>query len=169
MHLRNTLDIKNPNLVRRYGVKTLKERLKEKVEVNKETGCWEWQGAMKSGKKCYGTMIVNNEQKAAHRMAYQEWKGELEDGKFICHTCDNQRCINPEHLYQGTALDNTGDMIRRGRCTSAKLTREQVKLIRRLYKKYKGKLTIKELAEEFDIGISTFHHCAVGHSYRHIR
>jgi len=36
-------------------------------------------------------------------------------GMLVCHHCDNKRCINPDHLFVGTAKDNTVDMIKKGR------------------------------------------------------
>jgi hypothetical protein len=71
----------------------------------------------------------------AHRFSYIIYKGAIEKGKFICHTCDNPLCVNPEHLYQGTALQNKRDAIARNRTKvgedhhKSKLTEEQVKEI----------------------------------------
>lgn len=41
--------------------------------------------------------------------------GPLEDHEWALHTCDNPKCINLEHLFKGTAQDNTNDMIAKGR------------------------------------------------------
>ena len=50
-------------------------------------------------------------------MAYRLGNGELVDGMFVCHTCDVPACVNPRHLYLGTAQTNMDDKVRRGRAT----------------------------------------------------
>ena len=41
--------------------------------------------------------------------------GEIPNKLFVLHHCDNPPCINPEHLFLGTAYDNTQDRIKKGR------------------------------------------------------
>lgn len=68
-----------------------------------------------------------------HRLVYCETHGlEIEqiDGMVVRHTCDNRRCINPDHLLLGTTQDNMNDMARRRRHGKIKLTIEQVHEIR---------------------------------------
>lgn len=70
-----------------------------------------------------------------HRLVYAKHHGLSVDaiqGKVIRHTCDNPRCINPDHLIIGTHKDNTRDMLVRGRGGRVKLTPSQVDLIRSL-------------------------------------
>jgi hypothetical protein len=50
-----------------------------------------------------------------HRYVYEIHKGAIKRGNVIMHACDNPACINPEHLEQGTPLQNTRDMVRKGR------------------------------------------------------
>jgi hypothetical protein len=90
-------------------LKDATERFWNKVE---RTGsCWTWKGPLMKG---YGAMFYKKVVKA-HRFSYEIHKGEIEKNKFICHTCDNPLCVNPEHLYAGTAKENTQDCIKRGR------------------------------------------------------
>lgn len=50
-----------------------------------------------------------------HRYVYTIYNGEIPDNMVVMHTCDNTRCINPEHLKLGTQLDNVKDMDDKGR------------------------------------------------------
>ncbi len=76
--------------------------------------CCEWEkGFFKSG---YGQFALTpNKPEYAHRMSYRVFVGEIPDGMFICHKCDNRKCINPKHLFIGTPKANIHDMISKGR------------------------------------------------------
>ena len=75
---------------------------------------------------------------AAQRVVFEDTYGPVPDGMFVCHTCDNRSCINPEHLFLGTHQDNMDDMVRKNRGYKgvgvhnprAKITPKQVREIR---------------------------------------
>lgn len=58
------------------------------------------------------------------------------DDMCVCHTCDTPLCVNPEHLFLGTQIDNTADRHAKERdmrgtmSPHAKLTEQQVIEIR---------------------------------------
>ena len=76
----------------------------------------------------------------AHRLMWEMTFGPIHAGLFVCHSCDTPGCVNPRHLFVGTALDNTHDMVRKGRSASsagetngaAKLSCQQVREIVKL-------------------------------------
>lgn len=79
---------------------------------------------------------------AAHRAVWILLNGDIPVQKKrleVCHTCDNRICVNPQHLFLGTRLDNARDCKRKGRnihgnqSIHAKLSPEKVREIRRLY------------------------------------
>lgn len=108
----------------------------------------------------YARVSVNYKKVYLHRMVYCAHNGvKLEDivGKVVRHTCDNPRCVNPEHLVLGTNNDNIQDRVTRGRShqpkgelhPGAKLTVDDIRAIREEYK-IPG-TRYKHLAEKYGI------------------
>ena len=83
------------------------------IRINKSTGCWEYK--RKLNNEGYGNIRYKGKPWLIHRLSYIFFKGEIKPKMFICHTCDNPRCCNPDHLFQGTAKTNLEDMYNKGR------------------------------------------------------
>ena len=138
-------------------MKKLKEYLQKRSVVNKETNCWEWDGGLDSWG--YGQFFKNRKTHKAHRSMYKEVHGDIPKGMFVCHTCDNPKCINPEHLWLGTPKQNANDRDQKGRHHTfhgeehpqAKLNWDLVNMIRKNPHKY----TQKKLAHMCGVSIST--------------
>lgn len=65
--------------------------------------------------KGYGKLSLLGRDQAAHRYAYEIFFGPVPRNRLVLHRCDNRRCVNPEHLFVGSAKDNFDDMISKGR------------------------------------------------------
>jgi hypothetical protein len=89
---------------------SLKERFELFIYYSID-GCWYWVGGIARG---YG-MFSNIKGIKAHRMSYILFKGEIADGLYVCHSCDNKLCVNPDHLFLGTHQDNLNDMTKKNR------------------------------------------------------
>jgi len=88
-----------------------KKRLLKHIKIENE--CWNWIGA--KARHGYGASIYKGKLIPAHRLSYMIFKGEINDSKYVCHTCDNAKCINPDHLWLGTQKENMHDMIKKNR------------------------------------------------------
>jgi len=82
------------------------------IRVNKADACWEWQGPLKRG---YGSFYYDHHQGTAHRFSWELHRGQIPAGLQVCHTCDNPKCVRPDHLFLGTCKDNIQDCHRKGR------------------------------------------------------
>jgi len=88
------------------------ERFLARIEIDPETGCWNWTGYKRGGR---GILNIGGVTTYAYRFSYEHFVGEIPDGALICHHCDNGACNNPDHLYAGDHSSNLRDAFARGR------------------------------------------------------
>lgn len=82
-------------------------------KIDQSGECWEWKASQyKFG---YGAFYNGKKVTHAHIFSYEIHFGEIPKGLFILHSCDNPKCVNPDHLRAGTQKENVKDMIDRKR------------------------------------------------------
>jgi len=145
-------------------VTPLMDRFWNKVDKLGANGCWIWTRHCNKGG--YGTI----DGKIASRVAWGLVYGSIPDGLDVCHSCDNPACVNPEHLFIGTASDNLKDSVRKGRLnhqgeknSNAKLTSVLVREIREL------NLPQQTLAKMFGVSKGTIYYIQKNLTWAYIK
>jgi|TARA_R110000822_G_scaffold125342_13_gene260054 hypothetical protein len=78
-----------------------------KTNSHNNGSCIEWTGKINAGG--YGYIYAYKKSWLVHRIAFLLQNGHLPNDLYICHRCNNKKCINPEHIYAGTAKENAQD------------------------------------------------------------
>lgn len=136
----------------------------------KRDGCWIWAGMRNA--LGYGVIRYSGKRSFAHRLSFELYKGQIPEGMYVCHKCDNPSCVNPDHLFIGSPKDNMDDMRAKGRenyvkgeqNSNAKLVQEQVIEIRNLY----GSLSASKTAKLFSISKKSVLNIWNRHTWAHI-
>ncbi len=135
-------------------------------KVEKSDGsCWLWAGGR--DKKGYGHFDGTK----AHRWAWATTRGPIPDGMHVLHKCDVPACVNPDHLFLGTNLDNIADRNAKGRTArgerhrAAKLKADQIPLIRQM--SADGMSSI-DIARKLNAGYGSILAVLWGKTWRHV-
>ena len=151
--------------------------------------CWLWAGSINNAG--YGRLGPGY----AHRFAWEHFRGPIPDGLSVLHHCDRRHCVNPDHLFIGTAKDNGLDMAAKGRARkgaeayprqtgevrrgrrrlwatagerngSARLTDDQAMQIKVWLAE--SDRTMAEIARMFEVSPHIIRNIAYGKTWRHI-
>ena len=132
------------------------ERFMEKVDRNGPGGCWLW--LVSQFPEGYGSFKVDGKTRQSHRVSWVLHRSPIPEGMDVLHSCDNPPCVNPDHLFLGTHVDNMADRDKKGRnvkgekISHAKLSPLKVQRIRKLVA---GGALHNEVAREFRVARTT--------------
>lgn len=148
--------------------KRFEEKLKKNTIINNE--CREWIGRNEKG---YGRTSYRNKEYLVHRLVWEKENGPIPKGMYICHKCDNPKCVELNHLFLGTSQDNTDDKIKKNRSNprkgekvnTSKLKENEVKIIR-----YLGKIGVhpKKICPFFNTDVSNIRSIIRRKTWKHV-
>jgi hypothetical protein len=147
---------------------TAREKFLAKACPDASSGCWLWQGLVTPDG--YGVAFIAGKRQAAHRAAWMLFCNPIPPGMAICHKCDVRACVNPDHLFVGTAADNAQDRVNKDRTPrgerhhGAKLTANQVSLIKTMLAE--DRMYMTEIARQFGVSPATIHSIKVGQTWK---
>jgi hypothetical protein len=134
--------------------------------------CWLWKrSGLTNG---YPVMDRDGRQWKATRLSWELANGKpVPDHLQVCHSCDNRKCVNPAHLWLGTARENSHDMVRKGRgktlrgeaSRKAKLTEADVRTIR---ERHAAGDTKAALARAYLVTETCIHSIVTGRTWKHV-
>lgn len=161
---------------RRYprDVETPREELLRRFELKfipePNSGCWLWVGHVHHATD-YGWFCISRKPHKAHRVSWMLYRGLINGGLHVCHKCDVQSCVNPDHLFLGTHAENMADMARKGRAAgslpgtahNARVSPSDVILIRR------SPEPVKVLAKRYGITTASIHNIQNLKTWAHVQ
>lgn len=148
----------------RWGQATEADRLWSACIPEPNSGCWLWTQSLNP--KGYGQIDFRGKKMKAHRASWLAHRGDIPCGLFVLHRCDQRSCINPEHLFLGTAKDNAIDMGIKNRQPHRKLSTEIVRQVRA--RKLAGE-SYASMAVEFGVADSTMRQAGRGDGWSHVK
>lgn len=145
----------------------LAKQLDERTMPVPFCGCFIWMGGLTG--RGYGKMTFEYKTLLAHRVAWELRHGPIADGLFVCHRCDEPSCVNPEHLFLGSAQHNSDDMVTKGRSKRgvnnprSKLTAHDIRHIRRT------DLRTKVLCDIYGVSDTAIKNIRAGRVWQHVQ
>jgi hypothetical protein len=144
------------------------KRVDKTLGYGPQGDCWRWIGHIDM---CgYGQMCRSYIIEGAHRLSFEIANNRHPTkGLQVMHSCDTRDCVNPSHLSEGTATENTLHTVALGRHSfgerngQSKLTAEQAREIKRLIVEGCSR---KVIAETYSVSLTTIYHIAKGNRWK---
>lgn len=132
--------------------------------------CWIWTGSVSNR---YGHCHWEGKQPSAHCVSYAlACGGPPPKGYWVLHRCDNPLCVRPDHLFLGTAQDNSSDMIAKGRSLHGARNGRAVLTDNNVVEARKRRdaegWSWRRLANHFGVCPSTIRSAVLGETFKHV-
>lgn len=156
-------------------LRPVEERFWAKVRKSDDRdGCWLWTGTVNHKGYGYITDKPSRTRWSVHRLSYVMAFGPIPEGRSVCHRCDTPACVRPEHLWLGSAADNTADMMAKGR--HRRIHGEALRLdgltectVREIRARYAaGGVSHQALADQYGVAKSTISHVLSRRTWRDV-
>ena len=139
-----------------------------KVRIGDPDECWPWLGAYAGSQgQTYGSFWFAGRQQRAHRIAYEFSHRDLQPGEMVCHTCDNQPCCNPSHLFAGSNADNMRDAGRKVRLGHHMRRMSEPEVLEAVRLHDSG-MVMARIAKKYRVHHSTIYALLCGKSWKHL-
>lgn len=157
--------------------KTTFEYFMTAFDVCPKSNCWVWNKSFyRTG---YGRIPIKRNGKwghlPAHRVGYELLVGKIGKGLQANHRCDNPACVNPDHIFIGTQLDNMRDMRNKNRGTvgethpNSLLNKDKVVYIRKHYIPGHPQFGFAAMARRFKVDGETVRDAYTGKTWKWIK
>jgi hypothetical protein len=140
------------------------ERFHERYIPEPNSGCWLWTSS--TNFYGYGVLWWGTGRLMAHRLSWRLANGEIPGGLVACHKCDVRCCVNPDHLFLGTQVDNMQDCSRKERFPHSRLNAEKVRAARLRMADGESCLTV---ARSFGVGEATMYDIRARITWKHVQ
>ena len=168
---RGSPDIVFTNADRKPKYSSLKESLESGYAAVDIDECWEWTKSFSHFG--YGQLWWIDRHILVHRASYISYVGEIPEGMCVLHKCDNPKCLNPNHLFLGSRLDNNQDRAKKRRSFDikgegnpfSKLSDANVIDIKNRLRKKERSI---DLASEYKVCVDTIYKIKAGINWSHI-
>jgi hypothetical protein len=166
------------NLIKREKYRPIKDvsdlyvkKFWNKVNIGLDNDCWEWNGTISF--YGYGVFNIDGVVLKSHRVSFFI-KNKIDPKELmVCHSCDNRKCVNPNHLFLGTNKDNMQDALSKKRMFvgeknhQSKLLDIDVLNIRKLY--LNGDISQDKLSKMFGVGQDQISRIVNNKLWKHVK